>query len=412
MKTIALITEYNPFHFGHLYHLNEAKKISSATHSICIMSSSFVQRGEPAIVDKWSRAKMAIDSGVDLVIELPFLSSVQTAELFAYGSVRILDELKTVDYLIFGSESGDLKTLQEIACVLCKEPYLYKKELKENLKKGLSFPISRNLAIANYFSNYYKFDIKDILNNANNILAVEYLKALNKLSSNIKPLTIKRVGHGYNDLNISNSFNSASAIRRAIFKNGLYENIDLVPEQTFFALEDFLKTHKNFNSINNYYNVLNYKLISSSKEELKKLYGITDGLENRIIDKSFKSNSFEDLIGNIASKSHTRSRIRRALLQFILNTTKDEIDAYFNSNTKYIRILGANKKGFEIINKIKKNSEIRVLTKFTDYNKFDELKNDISIKKEILATNMYYYGISQTEPIINADFTKSPYITK
>lgn len=412
MRTVALITEYNPFHFGHLFHLNQAKELTNASHSICIMSSSFVQRGEPAIVDKWSRAKMAIDNGVDLVIELPYLSSVQTAELFAYGSVRILEKLNIVDYIAFGSELGQLEILIEIANVLVEEPYYYKKELKANLASGISYPVSRNNAIKQYFLDVYNVKISDILKNPNNILAVEYLKALRKLESDIKPITIKRKGHGYNDNNISNGYASASAIRKNIFGKGLYKSYNLVPENTFVVLEQFFKEYKTFNKLDNYYTTLNYLLLNTDRENLKNQFGIKDGLENRIIEKAFKSTNYEEFIGMVASKTHTRSRIRRTLLQLILNTKKEDTDNYFSSTPKYIRILGANQKGFELLNKISKVSDLIVLNKFADYKKIDSLKNDIAIKKEILATNIYYYGLCPAQPILNKDIQTTPYITK
>lgn len=412
MRTVALITEYNPFHFGHLFHLNQAKELTNASHSICIMSSSFVQRGEPAIVDKWSRAKMAIDNGVDLVIELPYLSSVQTAELFAYGSVRILEKLNIVDYIAFGSELGQLDVLKEIANVLVEEPYYYKKKLKANLASGISYPVSRNNAIKQYFFDSYSIEIGEVLNNPNNILAVEYLKALRKLESNIEPITIKRKGHGYNDKNISNGYASASAIRKNIFEKGLYKSYNLVPENTFVVLEQFFKEFKRFNRLENYYTILNYLLLNADKEILKKQFDIKDGLENRIIEKAFNSPHFEEFIGMVASKTHTRSRIRRTFLQLILNTTKEEINEYFSSSPKYIRILGANQKGFELLNKINEISDLIVLNKFADYKKIDNLNNDISIKKEILATNIYYYGLCPTQPNLNKDFQKTPYIVK
>ena len=412
MKTVALIAEYNPFHFGHLFHLNQAKEITNATHCICIMSSSFVQRGEPAIVDKWSRAKMAIDNGVDLVIELPYLSSVQTAELFAYGSVRILEKLNVVDYIAFGSELGDLNILEEIANILVEEPYYYKKELKSNLSSGVSYPVSRNNAIKQYFSNVYNTEINDILKNANNILAVEYLKALRKLKSDIKPITIKRKGHSYNDIDISNGYASANAIRKNIIDKGLYKSHDLVPENTFVILEQFFKEHKTFNKLDNYYTALNYLLLNTDKESLRNQFDIKDGLENRIIEKAFKSKYYEEFVGMVASKTHTRSKIRRILLHLILNTKKEDINSYFSVTPKYIRILGANQKGFELLNKINEVSDLIVLNKFADYKNIDSLKNDISIKKEILATNIYYYGLCPTQPILNKDIQTTPYISK
>ena len=187
MKVVGFITEYNPFHYGHKYHLEQSINITGATHSLAIMSSSFVQRGEPSIVDKWTKAKIAIENGVDLVIELPFIYAAQSAELFALGGIKIMEALKIVDYISFGSEVGNLEPLQYVADILIDEPSEFKINLKNYLNLGMSFPSARSLAIKDYLSqnSSLNHDYESILKQSNNILAIEYLKALKRLNSSI-----------------------------------------------------------------------------------------------------------------------------------------------------------------------------------------------------------------------------------
>ena len=195
MKIAGIITEYNPFHNGHIEHIKKTKEITNSSHIISLMSGSFVQRGEPAIIDKWSRAKTAIQNGVDLVIELPVVYSVQTAELFSYGAISILDSLNIVDSIAFGSESGNVDNLKNIANVLLQESPLFKKDLKFSLKEGKSFAQSRSIAIEKEMlrNNKSDLEIKSLIRSPNNILGIEYLKALKKLDSKIIPLTYKRI---------------------------------------------------------------------------------------------------------------------------------------------------------------------------------------------------------------------------
>ena len=195
MNILGLITEYNPFHYGHKYHLEESLSKTNSDYSVAVMSGSFVQRGEPSFIDKWTKAKMAVENGVDLVIELPFIYSSQSAELFALGAVKLLNSLNIVDFLSFGSEIGDLEPLNIISKVLLEEPTEFKTNLSYNLSLGYSFPVSRSLALEMFLkddplSNKYNF--KTILKQSNNILGIEYIKALSKTNSNIKPITIKR----------------------------------------------------------------------------------------------------------------------------------------------------------------------------------------------------------------------------
>ena len=187
MKIVGLITEYNPFHNGHLYHLEKSKSITGCDYTVSVMSGNFLQRGEPALTDKWIRAKMAIDNGVDLVIELPTLYACQSAEFFAYGAIKLLDSLNVIDYVSFGSEVGSIKDLKKIASILVNEPKEFKDILRDTLKLGIAFPKARSQALKKYLTlkNITIDNVEDILNNPNNILGIEYIKALLKIDSKI-----------------------------------------------------------------------------------------------------------------------------------------------------------------------------------------------------------------------------------
>ncbi|WP_455718849.1 tRNA(Met) cytidine acetate ligase, partial [Anaerosporobacter sp.] len=216
MQVVGLITEYNPFHNGHAYHIQKAKEITNADYVIVIMSGNYVQRGTPAIIDKYSRTLMALNNGADIVIELPVIYATASAETFAAGAIRILHDLGIVNSICFGSECGDLTLLSSIAKALCIESEEFRDTLLKYLRQGLSYPMARKHALLNTIelSNYTNQQIEQVIESSNNILGVEYLKALYRLSSNIVPYTILREGSGYNDLTLDTTFSSASALRK------------------------------------------------------------------------------------------------------------------------------------------------------------------------------------------------------
>ena len=216
MNVLGIVSEYNPLHSGHVYHIAASREKTGATHAVCVMSGNFVQRGEPAIVDKWARAKMALNSGIDLVIELPVVFACASAEIFARGAVRILNQTGIINYLCFGSEQGELETLKRIASVLAEEPSEFRTSLKKYLKQGLSFPAAREKALTGYLR-----DVPGgIMDKSNNILAIEYLKALITTGSGMEPVTIRRKGSGYQDSIITETFSSATAIRNFLKETG------------------------------------------------------------------------------------------------------------------------------------------------------------------------------------------------
>lgn len=407
MRVLGLITEYNPFHFGHKYHLDKSMSITKSTHSLAVMSSSFVQRGEPSLVDKWTKAKMAIENGVDLVIELPFVYSCQSAELFAFGGVSMLNQMNIIDNISFGTELGEIEPLEKIAKVLVDEPVNYRESLKDHLSKGNSFSVSRSKAIEEYFTEDQPYS--EILKGSNNILAIEYLKALYKLNSNIKPIAIKRLGKDYNDIAINSGFASATGIRNEIFANGMSDIEELLPKESLNVLEDYHRQYNVFNRLSNYNEIFNYLLISVDNSKLTKLFDMESGLENRFIQKGLSSNYIEKIIDEITTKRYPRTRIQRLFIHLLNNLDGKTIRELYNYPPQYIRVLGSNKKGFEILNKIKENSNISIITKYADYKKYNNDIIDQFLYFEEKATDIFFLGLKPEKPIVNMDYYKTPY---
>lgn len=414
MKIAGLITEYNPFHFGHITHLQNTKKITEATHTLAIMSGSFVQRGEPAIVDKWTRAEMAIKNGVDLVIELPFVYSVQTAELFALGSTKILNSTNAVDYLVFGSELGDITNLSKIAEILVEEPLFYKKRLKFYLDQGNSFSVSRSRSLVDYsISN--NIDIgnsSQIIKESNNILGIEYLKALIKLNSTIVPFTFKRIGDGYKEQKVKSDIASAAALRYLIKQKGVESVRCLLPESSYNLIENFISTYGKPNKLENFENIINYLLCILTPESISEYFDVEEGLENRIKRLSKSITNIHDLIQSTATKRYTKTRIQRIIIHLLLELKKDGVEQAYLTNPGFIRILGSNSKGFDIIKKIKQNSNLHIINKLTDSIDFLDDTERAILQMDVLATDLYFLGLGLEVPKFNMDYIKSPYIYK
>lgn len=412
MKILSFITEYNPFHFGHKYHLEKSKTLTNSNHTIAIMSSSFVQRGEPAFLDKWTRSKMAIENGVDLVIELPFIYSIQSAELFAFGAIKILNSLNCVDYLSFGSETGDIKLLKHISDILVEEPLEYRTCLKKNLDQGLSFPKARSKGIGCLVSDNLKNDVDTILNKSNNILAIEYLKALNRLNSNIKPFNIKRIGADYNNQKIDNLYPSATSIRKKILSDGITSVKNLIPPPSYKLMQEYLIDYKSFNTMDNYSDILKYLVLTTDKNDLKNIFDMENGLENRFIEKFKKGGDINKIIKEISSKRHTKTRISRILIHLLNKLDRETIENLYKKSPAYIRILASNKKGLEIIRKIKEKSNTPIINKFSDYKKYNTESLLKFIEYEKRATDIFFLGLENEKSLIDMDYFKSPYIQK
>ncbi|AFS78665.1 protein of unknown function DUF795 [Gottschalkia acidurici 9a] len=375
MGIVGLIVEYNPFHNGHLHHLLESKKITNSEYSVAIMSGNFLQRGEPALVDKWSRAKMAIDNGVDLVLELPFIYSCQSAEFFSNGAIKILDSLNIIDSICFGSEAGNIDILDDIASVLLSEPKEFSEHLKSNLNKGLSYPKSRSIALTNFFknNNYINYnEIESVVSNPNNILGIEYIKSLKRLNSKIKPFTLKRISSNYHDKNINGSIASATAIREEFFRSKNLDKIKgTIPNDTYKYLLEFLNINKSFNSVDNFRDILLYLVRTMDYNNICNIMDMEEGLQNRILKAFNNFNDLNHVLKEIGTRRYPLTRIKRILTHILVGLKKDTFNKLNSYGPQYIRVLGASKNGIKILSDIKYKSNLPIITKFSNYNKFN-----------------------------------------
>ena len=416
MKVVGFITEYNPFHNGHLYHLEKSKEISNSDFSISVMSGSFVQRGEPSLIDKWTKARMAIDNGVDLVIELPVIYSLQSAELFAYGGVKLLDSLGVVDYIAFGSEAGTLDDLNLISDILIAEPPEFKNSLKTHLNSGSSYSVARSKAIDEYIEhNNLKVNNppKSLLKSSNNILAIEYIKALKKLNSHIKAVTFKRIINDYKNVDLTGNISSATAIRNIILNDDISKIKNDLSSKSLEHLLNYKKKYGAYNKLENYSQILMYLLRTTNKNNMREIMDVETGLENRLKEHSYKYNDIKSVIDYVTTKRYPRTRIQRILMQLLLGLNKKtflELNAHYPS---YIRILGANEKGIYLIKKIKERSSLPIINKFSDYNKYKNTILNRTIEFDKKATDLFFMGLNDEKyRYANQDFYISPYIKK
>lgn len=401
-KVLGIIAEYNPFHNGHLYHLEKSKELTGSDYSIAIMSGNFTQRGSTSIVNKWEKTKMALLNGFDLVIELPTLYSISSGENFADGAIKILNSLNIVDYLSFGSESQNIKVLDNIAEILYNEPAEYKSLLYDELKKGISFPKARENALLEYLNNSEEY--LDVLSCPNNILGIEYLKALKKYRSSIKPICIHRFESEYNSNDFSNNIASATAIR-SLVKNEKFDIIkSLVPSSTYSIMMDDMENGSIVPDLNVFEKEIIYILRKMSIEEIANLPDVSEGLEFNIKNSVYSCNTLDELISLIKSKRYTQTRIQRIFLYALLGITKSDMEIAKNT-VPYIRILGFNENGKNLVSEIcKNNPNLAVVTsvkKFVDSNSDVNLR--ILIDKDIFATNVYTIGFGSSS-VGNLDF--------
>lgn len=422
MNITGLIVEYNPFHNGHIYHLQKSLEKTSADASIAVMSGNFIQRGEPALFDKFSRAKAAVESGVDLVVELPSIYASQSAELFAKGSVALLNSLGCVNSICFGSEEGNINALYLIASILCLEPQEFKEKLSSYLSEGMLFPTARNKALFDYINspdfsfgdNFNNIDLSeerlnDILSSSNNILGIEYIKQLISLKSEIKPFTIGRIHSEYNSEEISGNINSATAVRKKLHElisskennssdiNELIKSIQTstditnsIPESTLNMItsnieKGFLPMYPEY-----FFETL-ISTIIRDKKNLESYFDISEGIENKIFKAALVAKDYDELLNLVKSKRYTMTRIKRCLNNILLGITKDDMELAKGINTiPYVRILAFNSKGREIIREIKKSSEIKIINKFSEVEHFMDDKNfKFLIENDIKCTDIY-----------------------
>lgn len=393
MKVLGIIAEYNPMHTGHIYHISKAKEITGCDTVIVIMSGSFTQQGNIAIINKFERAKQAIQNGVDLVIEIPSAFASSDAGNFAYKSVSILNDLN-VDAICFGTETDNIERLK-----LISETLIYKDkeiwiEIKNELKKGISFAKARN----NSLNKFLNEDDINIILSPNNILALEYLKTLKILNSNIIPFAIHRESN-FNSHILENCYTSSTSIRKALEnKCNLNDIQKYIPEN----VSKYLKNNKIiFN--NDFFEILKYKIISMNENDLKEINGVSEGIENKLKKEICNSYSYDEFLFKIKSKRYELSRIKRILVNILLNIYKDDFNLLKENNSNYAHILAFNHDKKDLLSHISNTSNIPVISSLNNktlsyLNKYQKLSLDI----DIYASNIYSMLINQK---INKDYT-------
>ncbi len=380
---VGIIAEYNPFHSGHKLHITNTRALTGADNIIAIMSGSFVQRGEPAILDKFSRTRMALTNGVDMVLELPVRYAAGSADVFAMGAVESLDKSGIVDMLSFGTEAGDIELFKEAAELLADESEEFSQAVKEEMGKGISYAAARQAALTRVLSRDMTF-----LSLPNNILALEYLKALKKLNSSIVPVTVRREVSNYNSTQLTGRISSAAAIRHSIFSGEWDTALAAVPADCRSMLKEVVFGKKPH--IDSYSEVLKYILRTKSANELSQIDDISEGLENRILAASDLP-TVSEIADAVKSKRYAHSRVRRALLHIILGITKADAA----KNVDYIRVLGFRREKAHLVSELTQKAAVPVIT---------NIKNAPAdlIRQELFATDIYYMPLSGET---NKDYT-------
>ena len=385
MKILGIIAEYNPFHNGHAFHIREALKTSNCDVAVVVMSGDFVQRGEPAIFPKHLRAKMALSEGASVVLELPTCFATGSAEYFARGAVSLLHSLGCIDALCFGSESGNLEDLQSIAKILCVEPTPYKEYLQTYLRQGMSYPVARQLAFAAYTQ---KEHLAKVLTEPNNILGMEYLKALYTLHSDIIPFTITRRGSGYHETALREQYSSASAIRKCFAQNTISEISSQVPSSAYAQIQEYC-TEKGVVTCDDFSLLLKYKLLSETQESLCAYADISEDLAHRIMNLRNQFLGWSQFCEHLKTKELTFSRISRALMHIVLDIKQTDLSSCkANGYCHYARVLGFRKSDSSLLRAFKKHSRVPVITKIGNCESLSDI-GELMLEKDCYSANLY-----------------------
>ena len=391
MQSVGIIAEYNPFHNGHKYHLEKSLEMTGATASVAVISGNFTQRGEPALLDKWTRAEIAVKNGLNLVVELPVLFAANNAGYFAKGSVEILENLGC-DYISFGSESGNIRELLNISRETYKNRGEIEAAVKEAVKKGASYPKAQSEAVAGLLGD----EASELMSLPNNILALEYLRFMKRA----KPLTVKRQGSGYHELTPKDKFASAGGLRAMLAKG---ENIShLVPPITL----EMLANYEGKTGIQDrLFPLIAEKILISTDDELNAIFGAEEGLGNKMKSRIRYCKSTEELVKELKSKRYTRTRINRLLIMTLLGVTRETAKTAQN----YIRVLALDEIGAKYLKEIKKSESCK-LPIITNINKEATLFPECAktLEKDILASDLYNLACGR-DLYANSDYVKMPF---
>lgn len=401
MKTVGIIAEYNPFHNGHAYHIKKAKEMTGADFCVVVMSGDFVQRGKPALMDKHMRASCALANGADLVLELPACYAVSSAEYFAGGAVALLDRLNIVDSLCFGSECGDINVLTQFAKELLNETPAFKRELDHRLRLGYSYPQARNSALeatASHLTAYI-----DVLSTPNNILGIEYCKALLATNSKIEPCTVKRSGSSYHDNSLETGFCSAHAIRESLRQSQIPESVvrQIPDPMKEIVLQSYQKTYPVF--ADDISLLVHYCLLSKEAEGFTDYPDIDKELSDRICNLLPKYRDFDSFCELLKTKNRTYVRISRSLLHILLDIRKEAFTRWQTEGPVfYARMLGFREGAAPLLTAIKEKAQIPLLSKLADAEKQLAPTALSLLEKDIYASHIYQsivrHKFPDTEP--------------
>ncbi|SFS80163.1 nucleotidyltransferase [Paenibacillus sp. BC26] len=399
MRTVGLIVEYNPFHNGHHYHLQQSLKITGSDAVVAVMSGHFLQRGEPALLNKWTRTEMALRGGCDVVIELPVAYSTQAAEWFGYGAVALLEATGVVDALCFGSEAGEIGPLRRVAGLLAHEPAAFSALMADCLRTGASYPAAYSEAVRLYMETAGDAEAAAFpLAQPNNTLGLHYLLALERLGSAIEPFSLKREKAGYSQTTITDAqIASATAIRKLTLEAASPEGAaPYVPHST---LELLLRDHaigRGRNSWEQYTSQLFHKLVGESAATLGSYHEMTEGLEHRLKKTlpSLDTLAFEPLLDKLKTKRYTRTKLQRALLSVLLGHSKELLSPErLRDGIQYIRILGYSPRGQELLKRMRKTAKLPILNSAARSQQADPY-----LELDVQATSVYALGWQGASP--------------
>ena len=364
MKICAIICEYNPLHYGHLYHIQKAKELSGCDAIMCIQAGNWTQRGEPAITNKYVRARMALEAGADIVVQIPTAYCCSSAEIFAMAGVRIANSFENVTHLAFGCETENYELLKEISKYFVNEPKEYKEKLKKYLDGGDSLPVARQKAIEELmkedkvvFSEIT--ETLNILTKPNNILAIEYLKALQKTKSKIEPIFTTRSNSDYNSADLNGKDSSATAIRTKLLSKGKIRSIrKLVPPFTYKLLKEDMDIY-GLPDLDLYNDLCSYVVKTSSPDEFKNVYDVSEGIENRFIDSAKKFKDFNELLLDVKTKRYTYTRLKRIVLRLLLKIDKDIVSQIYKMDKlPFIKVLAFNAEKKDFLSNISADTNL------------------------------------------------------
>ncbi len=397
MKVTAMIAEYNPFHNGHLYHATKARECTGAEAVICVLSGPFVQRGDIAIADKWARAKCALACGCDLVVELPFCFCAQSSEYFACGSILLIAAMKVASSVFFGSEDGDISSLEHAAAILLQERKDGGSAIRQHMDEGMSYPAARQRALG-----------LEVLKGANNILGTEYIKAIKQYAPHLEPITIKREGNAYNSTKTTGGFISATAARQLIFSHGMQAVAEHIPPAVLDVLMQECTLGKAPVSLKPLDNYLLGLIRQRGPEYVQKLAYVSEGLENRICKAASLCSDLPSMIAQVKTRRYTYTRLARIFISAAMGFTAQDLALFATRGPAYLRVLGANATGRKLLRSITSVADLPVITKTAAFLPKDDYTSKM-LALDFLAQDMYalcYPSASQRGG--KKDLTTSP----